>query len=143
MPALSVDPVAFLRQNALPNRVARTDTSEYFERKDGIIVQLVHSTRKQELADARANIAAFEELAEGKHHPVLVDMRASFATGPGVREYYASKEANLHTTALALLIGSSTSRMIGNFFMQLNAPPMPTRLFTDAPEAVRWLLSRK
>jgi hypothetical protein len=140
MAALELDPIGFLRQNALPGREESTTTSTYFERRDGIVVQAVFSTTRQELADAHANMAAFKRLAAGRTLPVLVDMRGTFATGPGVREYYASAEANTQTRAVALLIGSPTSRMIGNFFLTINRPPMPSKLFTDPAEAIRWLL---
>ncbi len=38
-----------------------------------------------------------------------------------------------------LLIGSPVSRVIGNFFMGLNKPIYPTKLFTDPQKAIRWL----
>jgi hypothetical protein len=42
-------------------------------------------------------------------------------------------------SAAALLIGSPLTRAIGNFFMGLNKPLIPTRLFTSETEALAWL----
>lgn len=43
------------------------------------------------------------------------------------------------TKALALLVTSPISRLIGNFFMRLVNSPYPTRLFTSEQEALIWL----
>jgi hypothetical protein len=40
---------------------------------------------------------------------------------------------------VALLVGSPMSRAIGNFFIGLNKPLIPTRLFVSEPEALAWL----
>ena len=43
------------------------------------------------------------------------------------------------SAAVALLIGSPMSRVIGNFYLGFNRPQTPTRLFTDTDEAEAWL----
>jgi hypothetical protein len=116
-----------------------TSTSTYTLRSDGIVEQRVVAKGTQTLDMARENVAAFQRLAAGVARPLLVDMRINFATGPGVREYYASKEALEGCAAMAMLVASSTSRMIGNFFLTMNAPAVPCRMFTDEKEAVGWL----
>ena len=55
------------------------------------------------------------------------------------RAYYSSDEAARQTCGVALIVGSAVSRVIGNFFIGLNKPPYPTRLFTDEAEAIAWL----
>ena len=41
--------------------------------------------------------------------------------------------------AIALLVGSPLSRVIGNFFVGLNRSTFPLRLFTSEEEAIAWL----
>ena len=41
--------------------------------------------------------------------------------------------------ATALLTSSPVSKTIGNFFMGLNKPLSPTRLFTNSDKAIQWL----
>jgi hypothetical protein len=43
--------------------------------------------------------------------------------------------------AVALLMGSPVSRVLGNLYLGLNKPPIPTRLFTSEEEAKVWLRS--
>ena len=47
--------------------------------------------------------------------------------------------ASTTSVAVALLVGSPLTRVIGMFFMGLNRPATPTRLFTSEPEALAWL----
>ena len=49
---------------------------------------------------------------------------------PAVRKY---------TVAQALVIDSGPSRVMGNFFLGLNKPRFPTKLFTSEAKAEAWL----
>lgn len=120
--------------------VVRTRTSEYYVRDDGIIVQAVVTPGKMTLDDAQANIRLYEQLAEGIKRRLLVDMVVPYTTEPGVREYYASDEASRHVAAIAMVTPSAAARIIGNFFLKLNQPKYPCRMFGNADEAAAWLL---
>lgn len=116
-----------------------TGTSRYELRADGVIVQRVISAKTQSLADARENTAAFASLAAGRKHALMVDLRSNFATERGVREHYASAEAVEYCSAIALLIRSAAGRVIGNFFLALQTPSVPTRMFAEEADAVAWV----
>jgi len=70
---------------------------------------------------------------------VIIDMTAVFEISKEARDYFANERTASIQRATALLIGSSVSRVIGNFFLGLNKPISPTRLFTDPQEAIKWL----
>ncbi len=53
--------------------------------------------------------------------------------------YYANERTASIQRATALLIDSPVSRVIANFFMGLNRPLSPTRVFTEQTQAIRWL----
>lgn len=114
-----------------------TRTAVYVVRDDGIIVQTVKAGMRQDLAEARENMAMYLELAGGDKRLLLVDLRHAGPTGAGVREFYAEHSPKLK--ANAMLIGNALSEMIGNFFIKLNKPDAPTKLFTVEPAAVAWL----
>jgi hypothetical protein len=118
-----------------------TSTSHYALRSDGIVVQrIVEGTTRQTLVDAKANVAAFQQVAAGKMRPLLVDMRQNLSTEKGVREYYAGPESAKYCLAMAMLVGAPSSRIVGNFFLSISRPPFPCRLFSDDREASAWLL---
>jgi len=120
-------------------RAHETGTSRYELRADGVIVQRVTSPKTQTLADARENTAAFASLAAGTSHALVVDLRSNFATERGVREHYASPEAVAYCSAIALLIRSAAGRVVGNFFLALQSPAVPTRMFAEEADALAWV----
>jgi hypothetical protein len=118
-----------------------TRSSIYRLREDGIIVQIALEGVAQTINDANENIAAFNELAAGRMHPLLVDTRVMHSLGPGVRELYQGPEAMRFTSAIAVLTNTSgVGRVVGNLFISLGAPKAPTRLFKEESEAIAWLL---
>lgn len=93
------------------------------------------------LDDAKENVEVTSKLTGGKKMPVLVDLRKLRAQSTDARAYLAGAEATRVTKAVALLIGSPLSRMIGNFYLGYNRPQVPTRLFTVEAEAEAWLMT--
>ncbi len=75
---------------------------------------------------------------EGKSYPSLFDIREVKSTNKDGRDYMAN-EGNDLVVASALLVSSSVTKMIGNFFMTVSKPKNPTRLFTSESEARDWL----
>ena len=129
-----------MSENAAPKTEIKTRSSLYTRRPDGIIVQITLPSVSQTLTDARENAAACAELAAGQKRPLFVDMRAIYSQGPGVREYYSSPEALQWTLAIAILVDSGAGRVIGNLFLAVSAPKVPTRIFTAQALGFEWLL---
>jgi len=71
---------------------------------------------------------------------VLSDIRGLRSSTPESRALATTPEATALHQAVAVIVGSSITRMMGNLFMRLNRPAYPTRLFNDADAAVEWLL---
>lgn len=74
-----------------------------------------------------------------KPYPFLVNIRDVKNSTKEVRDFLASKKAAERVTVTALLIDSMVSAAIGNFFMRISKPPVPTKIFTDEGEAIKWL----
>lgn len=106
---------------------------------DGIVRVKVKPHVKIDLQDAQGCIRMVSEVCGGKQTPALVDMTELVAMDREARIFFAGEETARVETAAALLIKSPVSRAIGNFFMGLNKPILPTRLFTAEAEALAWL----
>jgi len=92
--------------------------------------------------DAKENIDAQESVRDGMNRVktrVLIDMTEVTEITKEARDYFANERMASIQRATALLIGSPVSRVIGNFFMGLNKPISPTRLFTNPHKAIQWL----
>lgn len=106
-------------------------------RPDGI-VHLVWLPRTA--ADVDDAIAAFEAMAQltgGRRSPLLVDMRE---IGPHDRATRAEWARHLDlVTAVALIVGTPLSRMMGNLFINMKRPTTPLHLFDNEASALAWL----
>jgi hypothetical protein len=122
--------------------VMTTDNSHYFVREDGIVIQAVVSSRKQTLEDVRENTRVFNSIAAGRRRLLLVDMRVSYAVEPKARAFYATPEASRWVLAVAMVTPSTATRILGNFFLGLNQPSYPCRMFATVDEGVAWLHDR-
>lgn len=107
--------------------------------QDGVIRCVVLPTANHTLADAHENDRAVASLAGDRRLPMLLDTRASRGLDRDARVYYVRPEAAQTLAALAMLIDSQIGRIFGNFFMSVNKPPFPLRLFTNESDALAWL----
>ena len=57
------------------------------------------------------------------------------------RRYAATEESNQYTLADAYIIKSLALKIMGNFYLKVDRPPVPTRLFKDFESALEWLES--
>jgi hypothetical protein len=55
------------------------------------------------------------------------------------RAFFASEEYTCLSSQTALVVGSPVSRVIGNFFVGLNRPKYPCKIFDEAEAAEAWL----
>lgn len=94
-----------------------------------------------ELADAVENLAACRELTAGASLRAIIDLRDVRSQSAAARDYFAGPQASAVSSAVALIVGSPLSRMVGNFFLGFHKPREPTRLCDSEDDAETWLAS--
>ncbi len=120
--------------------VLDTRTERLWLHPDGYVIAEVRPGLIADLDDAIVNVDAVGKLAVGIPRPLLLDMRAHATSATReCREYYAGAEAQRVNLAVAMLVRSNVSRILGNFFLGLNRTRFPFRMFSDVGEAVGWL----
>jgi hypothetical protein len=105
--------------------------------EDGIIIS-VFANVEVDIRVARHAIEKRMELTLGQTYPALADMRAIQGMDKEAREYFAT-EGCKHLSARAIITGNVLTRTLAEVFMMINRPCIPTRLFSDYPEAKLWL----
>jgi hypothetical protein len=113
-----------------------------FLNEDGIAITRVREDAEITIAEAKANTETIIRLTQGRTCPILVDTRMIKSISNEAREHFAMRGRVAHVNSIALLIQSPVSRIIGNFYISLNKPAVPTRLFTDESAALLWLRSQ-
>jgi hypothetical protein len=107
---------------------------------DGVVTVSIQPAAKQTLDNAKENLAAALDTRDGKRRPLLIDVRGGQPLDAEVRHYYSGQVLVDGFTALGLLVDASPlGLMMGNVYFRVARPGIPTRLFTNADEANRWL----
>ncbi len=75
---------------------------------------------------------------EGKSYPQLIQDMGVISIDREAREYFSS-EGIMGITAGAFLLNSVFSKFLGNFYLKITRPPIPTKIFTDKAKALEWL----
>ncbi|MBV6643319.1 MAG: hypothetical protein KI791_21545 [Cyclobacteriaceae bacterium] len=78
------------------------------------------------------------EHSNGVSYPCLFDVSKIKHSTKEARDFLA-KEGNELVTASAILVDSAVVKMAANFYVSVNKPVKPTRLFTDKDSALTWL----
>ncbi|MFC2156016.1 hypothetical protein ACFLRB_05970 [Acidobacteriota bacterium] len=117
-----------------------TKTCKVWLGDDGIVISVMHPGAEDNLETAKENIAAGIKVSGGVKRPLLLDMSRIKTMDHAARDYYAHNERREGSErAVALVVKSPLSRMFGNFFLGLNKPVVPTKLFNDQGKALDWL----
>ena len=107
---------------------------------DDGIVRIKHLPgAEMTLEDAKETMSAFLKITKGKICPIYCDTTQQKAMTREARNYYASEEAAKVASAVAIIVGTPVSRVLGNFYIGLSRPLIPSRIFTSEEEALDWL----
>ena len=106
-------------------------------RPDGIVQIVWGRGLGMGLEDAVEVLDAITKLTGGMQCPMLVDVHDAGQQDRPARVAFARRSDVV--SAVALLIGSPLSRMMGNFYLNVSHPKAPTRLFDDESSAIAWL----
>ena len=106
---------------------------------EGIIVTRVKENMFENLELAKENGRAVLSLkGDGPVVPILVDFSKAAGQDIEARKYYSEHSGEWSNKA-ALLVNSPVARVMGNIYLGINKPVIPTKLFTDEQLAIAWL----
>lgn len=107
--------------------------------EDGIARTKVKPEIDITLNHALENTVAVTSLFKDKKFPILIDSRGIKSMSREAREHFSTRGRDSKTNAFGIVIKSPLSRVVGNFFLGLNKPAVPTRLFDNEHDALEWL----
>ena len=109
------------------------------ERLDnGIIKQVYLKDIEFTTEDADELLKLTWELEPSGNWFLLLDQRSKFKLPREARNYFADNMPQ--TSNLAFLVASKAAEVAGNFFIRLNKPEFPARIFNDEKAAEEWLV---
>lgn len=114
---------------------------------EGILHYVYHRPGTVEtLEDAKQNLKAFFEFVawrKEEYFHAIIDLSNLKKVEHGVRAMYRSQEAMDATGLNAIVTKNPISRMIGTFFLRVDRPANPTKLFHNESEALEWILQNR
>jgi hypothetical protein len=107
---------------------------------DDGIVRIIHFPSVEvTLEDAQETMAAYLRINGGIRRPLLIDTKTMKSLARDARKYYAGEEAASVASAAAIVVGTPVSKVLGNFYLGLSNPLLPSQLFTSDDAAIEWL----
>jgi hypothetical protein len=117
-----------------------TKTAQIALNPAGLLIVRIKDGARQSLADAKENLSAAVAETQGERRPLLIDISKAQPLEADARHHYTGQTLVERFSALALLIDSSPfGRMMGNVYMRVARPGIPTQLFSDEARALEWL----
>ncbi|MDI1353934.1 MAG: hypothetical protein PSX36_03400 [bacterium] len=80
-------------------------------------------------------------LSRGVPYSILADVRKNVSSTSSARKYGAHHPFMKQLVAQALIADTSAVIILANFFIKVNKPEIPTRLFKKKEDAIAWLRS--
>jgi hypothetical protein len=106
----------------------------------GLVVARIRDGVHQSLSDASENLEACLAETGGRARPLLIDIRRAQPLDADVRHHYSGQALDTGFSALALLVeGNPLGLMMGNVYLRIARPGIPTQLFTEEARALEWL----
>jgi hypothetical protein len=106
---------------------------------DGIARTKVKPQAEVTIKESIENSLAVNSLYSAKKFPLLIDARQIKSISKEARDNFSIKNRSTNINSFAVIIESPLSRIIGNFFMGLNKPSVPAKLFNNEQDAITWL----
>ena len=121
-------------------KVARSTRTASIERTaEGIVIVRVLAEVRQTVNDAVENVSASAEACGGQRAPIIVDLRQAVPLDAETRHYYTGKQLTDFFTSIAILVPKGAlGKMVGNLYLRVANPGIPSRLFDSETEAMQW-----
>jgi hypothetical protein len=115
----------------------------YYELKGDLLIATYKKDLKVNLETAKEIIKERHEFTKHKPVVVLVYNQGVVRMDKKAREYLSSGDGVKGIIAAAIVVGSPFTSFMANFFVSVNRPIMPVRIFSNAEEALKWLKKYK
>jgi hypothetical protein len=109
------------------------------EMKDGILFGTYKKGLKMNLEVAKDIVKARLEFTGGKNVPAIIYNQGVVSMDKPARDFLASPDGTKGLKAAAMMLDSAFSSFLGNFYLSVNKPPMPVRIFTNTKAALGWI----
>lgn len=105
----------------------------------GILQIHMHSDMEVSYEEAYGILDFVRKNFPGKKFPHYIELNEFTIPSKDVREFMVSKERVKIAAADAMVLKSLPQRLMGNLYLQINKPIIPTKFFNTKEDALEWL----
>lgn len=116
-----------------------TEKIKFTLREDNILHTECLPNTVMTLEEAKESTEISAEMVDHQPLPLLCDLTNVVKMSQDCRKHFAGPEHAETFSKCALIVTNPISKIIGNFFLGLNKPLKPTKLFTDEAAGLNWL----
>src|SRR5687767_2082585 len=100
----------------------------------GIVFFVYKPNTSIDLAAAKKIVNDRINFQQQVDYPIFCDIRSMKNADKAARDFLA-KEGSSYTKGVAVMVDSPMTKIIGNFYLGLNKPTSPTKMFTEREDA--------
>jgi len=108
-------------------------------RADGIMHLIISPEKEETVELAKKMVKKMGEMVNYRPVPVLARHEEFALPGKANRDFWANADSCPYSKADAFIINSTAMKLIANFYLSINKPQRPTRMFTTEEDAIKWL----
>lgn len=124
----------------MKKKILETRCAEVWLEEDNIIYVSIKHGAEIKLDDVMEVKKTNAKLVGDRKHLLCINISNIKSITKEARDFTGDMETkNERMLAMALIMGSPISRVVGNFYIGLNKPLYPTKLFNDKEKAFKWL----
>jgi hypothetical protein len=121
------------------NAVFSNDKFEIFVLASNIFKVKPRLNAELDVEDGKKIRTILMKLSVNKSYAILGDGTNYFTSTSELRQLMASKEFTDLRFGFAIVTRSIATKIVGNFFIKVNKPASPTRIFDEEASALEWL----
>jgi hypothetical protein len=106
---------------------------------EGHILIRVHENKELDVNDVLEINEIKNKFAENKKYTVVFVAPWFGNISNEARKFSASKQVYDNAIAKAIVVKNLSARLISSFFIKVNKPPAPTKIFDKEIDAIKWL----
>jgi hypothetical protein len=111
----------------------------YYEVKDNILIATFKKGSRINLEIAKKIVQDRLKFTGNKAMVALVFNHGVISMDKEARDFFSSPAGNEGLKAGAIILDSEFTSILGNFFLSVNKPNIPAKMFTNVSQAVKWL----
>jgi len=104
-----------------------------------IVSRLLPNTGNMTLEQVIDDLASIRQRLGNRKMPKMMVVNKLSGTTSEVRSFYARPDATINLSAEAIVVPSKATKMMANFYLRMNQPARPTRVFNNEASALRWM----